>query len=444
VTSFWQKALLKIKEEVRENSYEQWFSPATVIRVEKQNDTIYICVNDEFAKNAIETLYISMLTDILSEVLGEAVFPIIVDLSNESIPALNPVSSRAAKGYSGTPVFNPRYTFDSFVVGSSNRFSHAASMAVAESPSRSYNPLFIYGGSGLGKTHLMHAIGQAILKKSPAKKVVYVSSEAFTNEFISLLRENRLDTFKARYRNTDILLIDDIQFLTEKDRIQEEFFHTFNALHDAGRQIIISSDRPPKEINPLEERLRSRFEWGLITDIQPPDWETRCAILQRKALSEHIQIDNDVVALIADKIKTNIRELEGALNKIIYSCELNQIKHADMDFAKEILKEMILADGLPKLSISRVQKVVADYYQISIEDLKGKKKDRFITFPRQIAMFFCRQLVGATTPQIGRDFGNRDHTTVMYACEKIKTSRKSNAQLDHSINEIEKILTGKG
>lgn len=444
MASFWQKALLRIKEEVRENSFQQWFSPATVLRVEKQNDTVYICVNDEFAKNAIETLYISMLSDILSEVLGEAVFPVIVDLSNESLPHINPISSHSAKGYSAVPVFNPRYTFDSFVVGSSNRFSHAAAMAVAESPSRSYNPLFIYGGSGLGKTHLMHAIGQAILKKTPAKKVVYVSSEAFTNEFISLLRENRLDTFKARYRNTDILLIDDIQFLTEKDRIQEEFFHTFNALHDAGRQIVISSDRPPKEINPLEERLRSRFEWGLITDIQPPDWETRCAILQRKALSEHIQIDNDVVALIADKIKTNIRELEGALNKIIYSCELNRIKHADMAFAKEVLKEMLLPDTQPKLSISLVQKVVGDYYQISIEEMKGRKKDRFITYPRQIAMYLCREMVGATTPQIGRDFGNRDHTTVMYACDKINSSRKINAQLDHSINEIEKILLGKG
>ena len=230
--AFWQDALAKIKNEVRETSYEQWFSPSTVIRVEKQNDMVYICVVDKFAKNAIETLYMPMLTEVLTETLGEAVFPEIIDLSNESVPQQQRAAAKAAE-YAHTPQFNPRYTFDSFVVGSSNRFSHAAAMAVAESPSRTYNPLFIYGGSGLGKTHLMHAIGQAVLKNSPGKKVVYVSSEAFTNEFISMLRENRLDAFKTRYRNTDILLIDDIQFLTEKDRIQEEFFHTFNALHDA-------------------------------------------------------------------------------------------------------------------------------------------------------------------------------------------------------------------
>ncbi len=441
--AFWQQTLTKIKDEVRESSYDQWFSNDTILRVEKQNDTIYICVSDEFAKNAIETLYMSMLTDVLSESLGESVFPVIVDLSNESIPDLIKKNAVRASNYVHSPSFNPRYTFDSFVVGSSNRFAHAAAMAVAESPSRSYNPLFIYGGSGLGKTHLMHAIGQAVLKKTPGKKVVYVSSEAFTNEFISLLRENRLDTFKSRYRNTDILLIDDIQFLTDKDRIQEEFFHTFNALHDAGKQIVISSDRPPKEINPLEERLRSRFEWGLITDIQPPDWETRCAILQRKAMSEHITVDNDVISLIADRIKTNIRELEGALNKVIYCCEISKQAHADMAFAKEVLKEVLIPDGPPKLTINLVQKTVADYYQISIEDMRGKKKDRYITYPRQIAMYICREMVGATTPQIGRDFGGRDHTTVMYACEKIGTGRKTDSQLDHSLTEIEHTLLGK-
>ena len=443
VEAFWQDALAKIKNEVRETSYEQWFSPATVIRVEKQNDTVYICVVDKFAKNAIETLYMPMLTEVLSETLGEAVFPEIIDLSNESVPENRPSPAAKKSDYAGAPYFNPRYTFASFVVGSSNRFSHAAAMAVAESPSRTYNPLFIYGGSGLGKTHLMHAIGQAVLKNSPGKKVVYVSSEAFTNEFITMLRENRLDAFKTRYRNTDILLIDDIQFLTEKDRIQEEFFHTFNALHDAGKQIVISSDRPPKEINPLEERLRSRFEWGLITDIQPPDWETRCAILQRKALSEHIKVDNEVISLIADNIKTNIRELEGALNKVIYSCIIHKRSYADMEFAKEALKEILVPDAPPKLTINNVQKLVADYYQISIEDMKGKKKDRYIAFPRQIAMFLCRELVGATTPQIGRDFGGRDHTTVMYACEKIGTARKTDPQLDRSLNDIEKMLLHK-
>ena len=280
------------------------------------------------------------------------------------------------------------------------------------------------------KTHLMHAIGQAVLKKSPGKKVVYISTEAFTNEFISLLKEGRLDHFKARYRSTDILLIDDIQFLIGKDSTQEEFFHTFNALHDAGRQIVISSDRHTKELNPLEERLRSRFEWGLITDIQPPDWETRCAILQRKAsLTENITVDNDVISFIANRIKTNIRELEGVLNKVIYSCELNNITHADMVFAKEVLKDMLVADLQPKLSISIIQKAVADYYSVSTEDLKSKKKDRYIAFPRQVAMYLCRELIHSTTPQTGRDFGNRDHTTVMYACNKIGTARKNRSSI---------------
>lgn len=441
--AFWQQTLSKIKDEIRESSYDQWFADDTIIRVEKQHENVYICVSDGYAKNALETLYLSTLTDKLRESLLEDVYPVIIDLSSETLPSTNKSHAIKTTNYIQSPTFNPRYTFDSFVVGSSNRFAHAAAMAVAESPSRSYNPLFIYGGSGLGKTHLMHAIGQAVLKKTPGKKVVYVSSEAFTNEFISLLRENRLDTFKARYRSTDILLVDDIQFLADKDRIQEEFFHTFNALHDAGKQIIISSDRPPKEITPLEERLRSRFEWGLITDIQAPDWETRCAILQRKAMNENITVDNDVISLIADRIKTNIRELEGALNKVIYCCEISKQPHADMAFAQEVLKEVLVSDAPPKLSINLVQKTVADYYQISLEDMKGKKKDRYITYPRQIAMYICRELVGATTPQIGRDFGGRDHTTVMYACDKIGTARKTDSQLDHSLSEIEHSLLGK-
>ena len=440
VEQFWQQALVLIKDQIKENSFEQWFRSDTVRKVVRQGGNIYICVSDVYAKTAIEHLYLELLEQALSDVLGEQVSPVIVDISNETIPQIQQKNEISAALSAQRPYFNPRYTFDSFVVGSSNRFAHAAAMAVAESPSRTYNPLFIYGGSGLGKTHLMHAIGQSVLAKSPAKKVVYVSAEVFTNEFISSVRESRLDAFKTRYRTTDILLIDDIQFLAGKASTQEEFFHTFNALHDAGRQIVISSDRLPKELNPLEERLISRFEWGLITDIQPPDWETRCAILQRKALSDNIEVDNEVISLIADKVKSNIRELEGALNTVMYACQLNHVRKADMALAQEVLQDILAQEAPPKLTISLVQKVVADYYQINVDDLKGKKKDRDISHPRQIAMYFCRELVGATTPQIGRDFGGRDHTTVMYACEKIGSSRKTDPNLDNTIQEIERKL----
>lgn len=447
VEQFWQDALKLIKPQIREDSFRSWFDPASepvsVLRVERQGSTVFICVADEVSKNALNDLYLPLIEETLSEVLGEQIYPEIIDLSHENVPENRYRASQRRDEYDHTPKFNPRYTFDSFVVGSSNRFCHAAAMAVAESPSRTYNPLFIYGGSGLGKTHLMHAIGQAVQKNSPGRRVVYVTTEAFTNEFVYMLREKRIDAFKNCYRNADILLIDDIQFIAGKESVQEEFFHTFNALHDMGKQIVISSDRPPTEINPLEERLRSRFGWGLIYDIQPPDWETRCAILQHKALSENFPVDNEVITMIADHIKTNIRELEGALNRVIYSCIVNKRSYADVEFAKEVLKEILVPETPPKLTINTVQQLVADYYQISVEDMRGKKKDRFIAFPRQVAMFLCRELVGATTPQIGRDFGGRDHTTVMYACDKINSARKTDPQLDRTLNDLEKMLVHK-
>lgn len=438
--NIWQEALSIIKQEVKPASFEQWFTPATITHLEKRGSTVYVCVTDEWAKRMLVDLYLDTLEEALFIAARERLEVVVVDASHETIPTPAEQAKQPARLFAGSPVFNPRYTFDSFVVGGSNRFAHAAAMAVAESPSRSYNPLFIYGGSGLGKTHLMHAIGQSVLKNNPYKKVVYVSSEAFTNEFIYLLRENNLETFKNRYRSTDILLIDDIQFLTNKNQIQEEFFHTFNALHDAGKQIVISSDRHPKELNPLEERLRSRFEWGLITDIQAPDWETRCAILQQKAIHDRKHVNDDVIYYIADKVKANIRELEGALNKVIYYCELNRIDPIDMVTAREALRGILPEDEAPKLTISLIQKVVADYYQISTDDLKSKRKDREITFPRQIAMYLCREMLGATQPQIGRDFGGRDHTTVIHACDKIGKQRTTDMQLENAISDIERLL----
>ncbi len=445
----WQQVLELIKRDISPASYESWFAPATVskpatiTRVEKRGDTVYICVSDEWAKDTLEQIYQEQICSALLQITGEELQVVFINLSNETLPEINPRQRRQNPVFTGAPVFNPRYTFDSFVIGSSNRFAHAAARAVAESPARSYNPLFIYGGSGLGKTHLMQAIGHHIVNNTPQKRVVYVSSEVFTNDFISYLSSNRIDEFKNRYRSADILLVDDIQFLANKDRIQEEFFHTFNALHDAGKQIVLSSDRQPRDIQPLEERLLSRFEWGLITDIQPPDWETRCAILKRKAQSEHVDMDEEVIYYIAEKLRSNIRELEGALNKVICSARLVNINSIELSFAREALRGVLPEDEPPKLTIPIIQKTVADYYNISPDDMKSRKKDRAVAFPRQIAMYLSRELLSATQPQIGRDFGGRDHTTVIHACDKITNGRQTDSQLNHSIQEIENKLLGR-
>ena len=438
----WEQALCIIRQEIPALSFDRWFSPDCFGQVEKRGNYVYVCVPDRFTKQTYTDIYGDLIQGTLSSLLEQEIQLMVVDTSSEKIPDLQKQLAFPEPRTQGEQQFNPNYQFENFVVGSSNRFAHAAAMAVAESPASAYNPLFLYGGSGLGKTHLMHAIGQAVQKRDSHKRAVYTSTEKFTNEFITMLRENRLDAFKNHYRNTDVLLIDDIQFLINKSQTQEEFFHTFNALHDAGKQIVISSDRPPKELNPLEERLRSRFVQGLIIDIQPPDWETRCAILQQKAIKDQVEMDDEVAYYIADKVKANIRELEGALNKVIYYAKLNQRSHIDRELALEALKGMLPEDEPPKLSISLIQKAVADYYQITVEDMKSKKKDRFVTYPRQIAMYLCRELMGATQPQIGRDFGNRDHTTVIHAFKRIEEARATDAQLQRGLNEITAILRG--
>ncbi|MBR5430064.1 MAG: chromosomal replication initiator protein DnaA [Firmicutes bacterium] len=415
--------------------WQKWFAEGSVIRTERRGGYYYIGAADGWVKTTVE-MYLAEVEQALFKAAGEKLNPVVVDLSRETIPDELPGSVPLASVKS----FNPRYTFDSFVVGDSNRFAHAAAMAVAESPSRSYNPLFIYGGSGLGKTHLMHAIGQAVLKKDPYKKVIYISSEDFTNDFIYFLRENRMETFKAKYRNVDVLLIDDIQFMARKKETQEEFFHTFNSLHDAGKQIVISSDRHPREINPLEERLRSRFGWGLITDIQQPDWETRCAILQNKAASAPVQIDDEVIKTIADKVDTNIRDLEGALNRLVHYATLCKLTAVDLNAARQALKDVFEHDDAPRLSIPFIQHTVAEHYQITVDDLKSKRKDRDVSVPRQIAMYLCRELIGATTTQIGREFGNRHYSTVMYACEVIAAQRSQDTELERSVSELERKL----
>jgi len=434
--NLWHSVSYLLQQEVEPYIWPKLFNEDNILRTERRGEVFYICVRDFLVKQAIN-FYLNRIEDLLYEVTEEHITPMLVDLSSEKLPtpevqAMMPISTNIT--------FNARYTFDTFVVGGSNRMAHAAAMAVAERPGYCYNPLYIYGASGLGKTHLMHAIGQAVLKKNPHKKVVYVSTETFTNEFIYMLRENQLEAFKNRYRTADVLLIDDIQFLSNKKQTQEEFFHTFNALYDAGKQIVICSDRPSSEIQNLEERLRNRFDWGLPTDISEPDWETRCAILQSKAISHNVPIHDDVVYLLADKVKGSIRELEGALNKLMYYSELNQRNNIDMQMAQEALRDLFVEDNTLRLSIPVVQKVVADYYQISVEDLKSTRKNRDIAFPRQIAMYLCHEMMGCTTTQIGREFGNRHHTTVMHARDLISEQRMTNSSLDQTIREIEKLI----
>ena len=435
----WPRVLDIVKPQMKKSSFDNWFSEETIMNVVRKGSEIEVFVSDEYAQAYMEQNFTQLVEDALYTICGEPLSVKFLDASGEDLGA--PGGNKLAETPQST-LFNPRYNFDSFVVGSSNRFAHAAAIAVSERPSRTYNPLFIYGGSGLGKTHLMHAIGQTVLKKTPHKKVAYVSTETFTNEFISLVRMGKAHNFKNRYRYTDIFLIDDIQFLTGKEGTQEEFFHTFNTLHEAGKQIVISSDRPPKEIKTLEERLRSRFEGGLITDIQPPNFETRCAILQRKAKDEPVQIDGEVIVYIATKIRTNIRELEGALNKIIYSADINKLKYVGPAEAQEILHGMLPEEEKPRLTINLIQRVVADHFQITADDMKSKKKDRYISHPRQVAMYLCREILGATQPQIGNNFGGRDHSTVIHACDKITASLHDNYQLQQDVEQIRKSLLG--
>lgn len=330
---------------------------------------------------------------------------------------------------------NPKYVFETFVTGNSNRFAHAAALAVAESPAQVYNPFFMYGGVGLGKTHLMHAIGHRILKNHPNLRVLYISSEKFTNELINSIRDGNPESFRQKYRNIDVLLVDDIQFLSKKEHTQEEFFHTFNTLHEANKQIIISSDRPPREIQTLEDRLRSRFEWGLITDIQAPDLETRIAILRKKALLENLNVPNDVMVYIASRIDNNIRELEGALIRVVaYASLTNQV--ITNELATEALKDIFPTGKTKQITLELIQEIVASYFKIKVDELLAKKRTRNLSFPRQIAMYLCRELTDTSLPRIGDMFGGRDHTTVIHAHDKISRERNEDMKLNNTIKEL--------
>ncbi|MBU0573747.1 MAG: chromosomal replication initiator protein DnaA [Candidatus Margulisbacteria bacterium] len=334
-------------------------------------------------------------------------------------------------------LLNPRYTFDSFVIGHGNRFAHAAALAVAEAPGAAYNPLFLYGGGGLGKTHLMQAIGHSVLKTRPTSKVLYISSEVFTNELINSIRDDKTKEFREKYRNIDVLMVDDIQFLAGKERTQEEFFHTFNALHESNKQIVLTSDRPPKDIPTLEERLRSRFEWGLIADIQPPDFETRIAILRKKAETVELSVPTEVLTFIASKVASNIRELEGALIRVVAFASLSG-SDITISLVENVLKDLVNSSRGASITIDDIKRITAEYYSVKIDDMSAKIRTKEIATARQVAMYFAREMTEFSLPKIGEEFGGRDHTTVMHACDKVKTSLKSNSSIDEAVKNIRK------
>ena len=411
-----------------------------------RSDTITISVPNSFTQDILDKRYKDLVANSI-EVVCSKLYKIEFVIASEASEKedLKETSSNSASksivvNDEMSSTLNPKYTFNSFVIGNSNRFAHAASLAVAESPAKAYNPLFIYGGVGLGKTHLMHAIGHYILDNNPSAKVVYVSSEKFTNELINAIKDDKNEDFRNKYRNVDVLLIDDIQFIAGKERTQEEFFHTFNALHDANKQIILSSDRPPKEIPTLEDRLRSRFEWGLIADIQVPDFETRMAILKKKADVENLNVANEVMGYIATKIKSNIRELEGALIRIIAYSSLTN-RDVTVDLATEALKDIISKKQGKHITIDLIQDVVSSYFNLRVEDLKSQRRTRNVAHPRQIAMYLSRKLTDMSLPKIGEEFGGRDHTTVIHAYEKISENLKTDDSLQHTVNDITKKLT---
>ncbi|EGT3616383.1 chromosomal replication initiator protein DnaA [Clostridium perfringens] len=453
LNNLWEQALNIIKGEISEISFNTWIKSCTPISI--SDNILKLSVPNEFTKGILDTRYKDLLIQALKIVTSKRFkieFYLESDLEEEKE---NEEKQKEEKKENKSDVdgsivvsdemsatLNPKYTFQSFVIGNSNRFAHAASLAVAESPAKAYNPLFIYGGVGLGKTHLMHAIGHYILQENPKAKVVYVSSEKFTNELINAIKDDKNEEFRNKYRKVDVLLIDDIQFIAGKERTQEEFFHTFNALHEENKQIILSSDRPPKEIPTLEDRLRSRFEWGLIADIQPPDFETRMAILKKKADVEGLNVPNEVMVYIATKIKSNIRELEGALIRIIAYSSLTN-RDVSVDLASEALKDIISNKESAPVTVKTIQESVANYYNLRVDDLKSQRRTRNIAYPRQIAMYLSRKLTDMSLPKIGEEFGGRDHTTVIHAYEKISENLKTDEGLQSMINDITKKLTQK-
>jgi chromosomal replication initiator protein len=442
VQQLWDRAVALLEGEVSEISLNTWIKPLDPISAE--NGIFLLSVPNDFHKTFVEQ-YTSLIKNAL-KAAGSADYDV-----RFQIGAADPVSTSvrierqrqatatSSESFSQTTLsrLNPQYIFDTFVVGSGNRFAHAACVAVAEKQGgRNFNPLFLYGGSGLGKTHLMHAIGNYICANQPAKNILYVQTEQFVNEFIFTIKENKYDDFRRKYRNTDMLLIDDIQFIEGKEQMQIEFFHTFNALYETGKHIIMTCDKPPQSLASLEERLRTRFSSGLIVDIQPPDYETRLAILRRHAQQNNVSVPDDVYEYIASNVASNIRELEGAFKTVLYYSML--AGPITQEVAREALKDIIQPSTARKISASLIMEVVANAFNVTVDDLKSSRRSKEVAMPRQVAMFLCRSLLNMTLPQIGIEFGNRDHTTVMYGCSKISEDLAVKPELARQIEDLKK------
>jgi len=436
--TIWRECLGSL-DQAAGSTHRAWLAQTRAVSV--VGDTLVLAVPDEFVKDWVEQRYAPNVLGTLARVAGR---PLAIRVTvRELDDSFGEDDSAAANGPSQPNQqrraqqhkLNPKYTFDRFVIGSSNRFAHAAAVAVAEAPAKAYNPLFIYGQAGLGKTHLLHAVGHYASNLFPQVRLQYVTSEEFTNDFINAIRDERAGGFQRRYRETDILLIDDIQFLEGKERTQEEFFHTFNTLHNADKQIIISSDRPPKQIATLEDRLRSRFEWGLITDIQPPDLETRIAILRKKSMADGFNAPDDVLSFIASKIQSNIRELEGALIRVTAFASLNR-SPIDLALTQIVLKDLFPDEGGHEVSVAVIMAETADYFGLAIEDLTGSSRSRLLVTARQMAMYLTRELTDLSLPKIGQAFGGRDHTTVMHASQKIRGLMQERRSIYNQVQEL--------
>jgi len=447
MTNIWDEVLARIDTKVNRHSFYTWFKPTAYVA--DQGGSIVVRVPNVLFRDWLTKHYSSVLNEALGE-LGRAGASIAFVTEGQPAPpeppqpVIDPVAppnldevgssevDAALAPITAPASLNPRYTFETFIVGSSNQFAHAASRAVAAAPSRSYNPLFVYGGVGLGKTHLMHAVGRYVLQHNPSFRLTYISSERFMNEMINAVRYDRILDFRERYRSVDVLLVDDIQFLAGKEGTQTEFFHTFNALYDAQKQIVLSSDCPPHEIPQLEERLRSRFEWGLIADIQPPDLETKVAILKKKAEADGIPLPDNVAIYIAGKIKSNIRELEGSLTRLVAYASLTN-SAISLPLAQDVLKSILNHDERA-VTIEIIQKFVADYYQQKVIDLKSRNNSKSVAIPRQVAMYLCKQLTHSSLPEIGRSFGGKHHSTVIHSIRKIEDLRKRDGDFNTLIN----------
>ncbi len=440
--SLWSDVSGRLRSALNDTTYGTWFAHTAGLGLD---DTRFVlAVPNDFTRDWIEGHFLELISAAIRDITGRAraVELQVTDVAQALAEPATPAAPRVAPVERLVPHrpesggFNAKYTFDSFVIGSSNRFAHAAALAVAEAPAQAYNPLFIYGSTGLGKTHLLQAVAQYVSEHSREMSVRYVTSETFMNDFINSLRDKRIEGFKQRYRTYDVLLIDDVQFFEHKERIQEEFFHTFNSLYEAGSQIVMSSDRPPRDIATLEERLRSRFEWGLITDIQPPDLETRIAILRKKVKTDGIHVpEPEVLTFIAGRVSTNIRELEGALTRVVAFSSLTG-RTMSVELSQDVLKDVFPQGEAAEVSIKRIQDLVAERFSLSLEELCGDKRSQNIVYPRQVAMYLSRELTDSSLPKIGKEFGGRDHTTVIHATSKIARLIREDRSVYNLVQEL--------